>query len=116
MGAAVRHDSSRHLLTHRAPRQPAVGARPVCRLVILFWIVKIAVSIPEDVFIAADAEAARRGLSRSAFYTEALRRSVASRSALDEAIVAGYREHPQDADIDVDALPSLAEDLGAYPS
>lgn len=79
-------------------------------------IVKIAVSIPEDVFAAADAEAARRGLSRSAFYTVALRRTVTNRTALDEAIVAGYREHPQDADIDVDALPSLAEDLGAYPS
>lgn len=79
-------------------------------------VVKIAVSIPEDVFAAADAEAARRGLNRSALYTEALRRLVTSRAAIDEAIVAGYRDRPQEADIDVDALASMTDDLGDWPS
>lgn len=77
--------------------------------------VKTAVSIPDDVFAAAEAEASRRGLTRSAFYTEALRRLVKSRAAFDEAIRIGYREQPQGADVDVDALPSMSEDLGAYP-
>lgn len=77
--------------------------------------VKIAVSIPEEVFAAAEIEAVRRGLSRSALYTEALRQLVSSRSAIDDSIVAGYRARPQGSDIDVDALPSMSDDLGAYP-
>lgn len=77
--------------------------------------VKIAVSIPQDVFDAAEAEAARRGTNRSALYTEALRRLVTSETAIDAAIVAGYERIPQDADIDVEALPSMADDLGSYP-
>jgi Arc/MetJ family transcription regulator len=35
---------------------------------------KTAISLPDDVFAAADARAATMGLSRSAFYTEAARR------------------------------------------
>lgn len=77
--------------------------------------VKIAVSIPDDVFEAAEAEAERRGMNRSAFYTEALRQAVLSREAIDTAIVRGYRQHPQENDLDLDALPSLEADLGAYP-
>lgn len=76
--------------------------------------VSVAVSIPEDVFNAAEAEAERRGLNRSALYTEALRRLVASRAAIDQAILAGYRAQPEDADLDLDALPSLVNDLGTY--
>jgi predicted transcriptional regulator len=79
-------------------------------------VVKIAVSIPDDVFAAAEAEARRRGLNRSALYTEALRQFTMSRSAIDAAIVAGYEAHPQDNDLDVDELVSLTEDLGTYRS
>lgn len=78
-------------------------------------VVKVAVSIPEELFSAAEAEARRRGLNRSALYTEALRRLVGSRKAINEAIVAGYLAVPQDHDIDVDALPSMVSDLGEYP-
>ena len=80
------------------------------------WVVKIAVSIPEDVFEAAEAEARRRGVNRSAFYTEALRRAVWSRESIDAAIVGGYREHPQEHDLDVDTLPPMKADLGTYPT
>ncbi|MGI8937158.1 MAG: hypothetical protein ACR2JF_02875 [Iamia sp.] len=76
---------------------------------------KVAVSIPDDVFDAAEAEAQRRGLNRSALYAEALRQLVTSRAAVDETIVAGYRAQPQDGDLDVDALPSMVRDLGDYP-
>jgi hypothetical protein len=86
----------------------------VCRIVILPEVVKIAVSIPEDVFAAAEAEAHRRGINRSALYTEALRQLTMTRSAIDEAIVAGYQRDPQDVDIDVDALVSMTDDLGDY--
>jgi len=79
-------------------------------------VVKIAVSIPEDVFEAAEAEARRRGVNRSALYTDALRRLVTDPHVIDEAIVAGYRRHPQRNDLDVDALPSLTDDLGPYPT
>lgn len=77
---------------------------------------KIAVSIPDDVFAAAEAEARRRGVNRSAFYAEALRQLTTSRAAVDEAIVDGYRRHPQEHDLDVDALVPMADDLGSYPS
>ncbi len=76
--------------------------------------VKIAVSIPEDVFAAAEAEARRRKINRSAFYTEALRQLTMTRSAIDEAIVAGYQREPQDLDIDVEALVAMTDDLGDY--
>ena len=79
-------------------------------------VVKIAVSIPQELFDDADREARRRGLNRSAFYAEALRQLVHSRSAIDAAIVEGYEREPQDADVDVDALPSMVEDLGPYPT
>lgn len=77
--------------------------------------VKIAVSIPEDVFAAAEAEARRRGVNRSALYTEALRQLTTTRAAIDEAIVAGYRRHPQEHDVDVESLVGMTEDLGDYP-
>ena len=78
-------------------------------------VVKIAVSIPEDVFAAAEEEARRRGVSRSALYTQALRELTTARAAIDEAIVAGYRQHPQEHDVDVESLVSMVADLGAYP-
>lgn len=78
-------------------------------------VVKIAVSIPDDVFAAAEAEARCRGLSRSALYTEALRQLTTSRTAIDEAMVAGYRQHPQAHDLDVEHLVSMTDDLGEYP-
>lgn len=77
--------------------------------------VKIAVSIPDDVFEAAERAAADRGLSRSGFYTEAVRRATLSRAAIDQAIVDGYRRVPQADDLDLDALPDLTADLGPYP-
>lgn len=77
--------------------------------------VKIAVSIPKDVFEAAEEAAERSGLTRSAYYAEALRRAVASRQAIDDAIVEGYRAQPQEHDIDPDALVSMEADLGPYP-
>lgn len=88
----------------------------VCRSVILDDVVKIAVSIPDDVFAAAEAEARRRGMNRSALYTEALRQLTTNRTIIDEAIVAGYRQHPQEHDVDVEALVSMTDDLGDYPS
>ncbi len=78
--------------------------------------VKIAVSIPDDVFAAGEAEARRRGVNRSALYTEALRQLTTSRASIDAAIVAGYRQYPQGHDLDVDALASMSDDLGDYPS
>lgn len=79
-------------------------------------VVKIAVSIPEDLFSAAEEEARRRGVSRSALYAEALRQLTTSRTTIDEAIVAGYRRHPQEHDLDVEHLVSMIDDLGDYPS
>lgn len=79
-------------------------------------VVKIAVSIPEDLFAAAEAEARRRGVSRSALYAEALRQLTTSRTTIDEAIVAGYRRHPQEHDLAVEDLVSMTDDLGEYPS
>ena len=77
--------------------------------------VKIAVSIPEDVFEAAESEASRRGMTRSGFYAEALRRATQSRAALDTAIVEGYERCPQGSGIALDDLPDLTSDLGPYP-
>ena len=94
--------------------EPVSPDQLVCRIVILPEVVKIAVSIPEDVFAAAEAEAHRRGINRSALYTEALRQLTMTRSAIDEAIVAGYRRDPQDVDVDVDALVSMTDDLCDY--
>lgn len=79
-------------------------------------VVKIAVSIPEDLFAVAEAEARRRGMSRSALYAEALRQLTTSRTTIDEAIVAGYRRHPQEHDLAVEDLVSMTDDLGEYPS
>ncbi|MFT3853541.1 MAG: hypothetical protein QM733_12500 [Ilumatobacteraceae bacterium] len=78
--------------------------------------VKVAVSIPDEVFSAADAEARRRGMNRSAFYAEALRQLTTSRAVIDEAIIAGYRRWPQENDLAVDDLVSMIDDLGDYPS
>lgn len=77
-------------------------------------VVKVAVSIPDDVFDAAEDEARRRGVNRSALYAEALRQLTMSREAIDNAIVAGYERYPQENDIDVHALPPMADDLGEY--
>lgn len=78
-------------------------------------VAKVAVSVPDDVFRAADEEAHRRGMTRSALYTEALREFVGHRERVDAAIVAGYLAQPQDADIDVEAVPPMHADLGPYP-
>ena len=78
-------------------------------------VVKIAVSIPDDVFDAAEREVRRRGTSRSALYADALRALVGSRTAIDEAIRDGYRRVPQDNDIELEHLPSMHDDLGDYP-
>jgi metal-responsive CopG/Arc/MetJ family transcriptional regulator len=43
--------------------------------------VKVAVSIPDDLFDEADTAAHRQGLSRSRLYAEALRRYLAERAA-----------------------------------
>ncbi|MFV0306451.1 MAG: hypothetical protein ACK5OX_01750 [Desertimonas sp.] len=77
--------------------------------------VKIAVSIPDDVFAEAETEARRRGMNRSALYAEALRQLTTSRTALDDAIVDGYRRQPQGPDIDVECLVTMTDDLGEYP-
>lgn len=45
--------------------------------------VKTAVSIPDELFEAADRLAERRNMSRSALYAEALRRLIADDTALD---------------------------------
>lgn len=91
-------------------------SRWVCLRVILAAVVKIAVSIPDDLFAAAEEEAGRRGMSRSALYAEALRQLTTSRTSIDEAIVAGYRLHPQEHDLEVEDLVSMVDDLGEYPS
>jgi len=61
-----------------------------------------------------EAEARRRGVNRFALYAEALRQLTTRRTTIDEAIVAGYRRHPQACDLEVDGLVPMTDDLGEY--
>ncbi len=48
---------------------------------------KTAISVPDDLFHRAEREAARRGTTRSAIYTEALRRLFESANDVDPVTV-----------------------------
>jgi hypothetical protein len=58
--------------------------------------VKTAVSIPDDVFVRADAVAAQRGVSRSQLYTEALRRLLDSDDEITRRLNEVYADDAQE--------------------
>lgn len=57
---------------------------------------KIAVSIPDEVFAEAEQVAARRGVNRSELYTRALRLLIAEEGGLTERINDAYAEPDED--------------------
>jgi hypothetical protein len=63
--------------------------------------VKTAISIPDDVFRLADAEATREGVSRSEFYVRALRAYLdrIDESSITERLDAVYADDDQITDV-----------------
>lgn len=61
-------------------------------------VVKVAVSIPEDVFRRADREAKRLGISRSALLTQALQAFFAEREEITARLNEVYGEEPSGVD------------------
>jgi hypothetical protein len=73
---------------------------------------KIAVTIPDELYRRADAEAARRGLTRSRLYAEALERLLGASNALDN-VTRSWEELASNEDTSLD--PALAAPAVGVP-
>lgn len=71
--------------------------------------VKIAISLPEPLLLAADAECRRTGKSRSELFRDAVAEALREERERsdDQAYVRAYQEHPE-----TDAEIALAQRLG----
>lgn len=67
------------------------------------------VQLSDDLVAALDAEAARRGTSRSAVIREAIVAHLAMEAAIDQALVDGYRRIPPGRPDGWDDLDSFAD-------
>ncbi len=82
---------------------------------VILWLVKTAVSLPDDLFERAETEAAKRGMTRSGFYAEAIESYISSRSSffldMQDAIDRGeFTDEPDEfADMRGHALRSISE-------
>ncbi|MFW2383635.1 MAG: hypothetical protein ACN4GZ_17930 [Acidimicrobiales bacterium] len=76
---------------------------------------KTAVSLPDDLFQRAEIEAAKRGMTRSGFYAEAIESYISSRSSffsdMQDAIDRGeFTDEPDEfTDMRVHAFRSIPE-------